>query len=343
MVERREKVEDPDEDWPRAYVSNATSSSVRVLALGEDPTIPLPGREWASPKFVYHYTDLESLRKIAETRGLLINSFPKLNDPRESKKWGVGFYGSGKPSVKPEAISEAVERFKANVRVFSCSMGSSDELTNSDRSGHGYARPAMWAHYGGSHSGACLVLDRQKLHRCIERAFANSIASGGKLSAGDVHYASVSIEDASFQGIDLDKIASLTMDLAVEEHLLQHWDGIFFVKHGDWSPEVEYRWVAYDPARLAPDIIDITGALHSVILGAEFPMDEVNTIYGLAQLTGTDSLRVQHCSWDRMMANIEPVEVSEGRLKFVQLPRIIATVYNSKAPDQEPDSPPVIQ
>ena len=339
MVERREKAEDHQEAWPRAYVSNVTSSSFRVLALGEDPTIPLPERKLASPQFVYHYTNWESLRKIAETRGLLINSFPKLNDPRESKEWGVGFYGSGKPFVKPEVVSEAVERFKANVRVFSCSMGSPDELTNSDRSGHGYARPAMWAHYGGKHSGACLILDRQKLHRCIERAFANSIASGGRLSAGDVHYASDSIEDASFQGIDLDKIASLTMDLAVQEHLLQHWDGIFFVKHSDWSPEVEYRWVVYDPARLAPDIIDITGALHSVILGAEFPKDEVNTIYGLAQLTGTDSLKVQHCSCDRMITNIEPVEVSEGRLKFVQLPRIIATVYDSKAPDQEPESP----
>jgi hypothetical protein len=158
-----------------------------------------------------------------------------------------------------------------------------------------------------------------------------------------VHYASNSIQDASFEGIDLDQIASHTVDLAVEEHLLHHWDGIFFVKHADWSPEVEYRWVAYDLAQLAPEIIDITGALQSLILGAEFPIDEVNTMYGLAQLTGTGSLEVQHCTWDRMIANIEPVEVSEGRLKFVQLPRLIATVYNSKAPDRGPESPPAIQ
>ncbi len=333
MVERREKAVDHDEAWPRTYVSNVTSSSVRVLALGEDPTIPLPGREWASPQFVYHYTSWESLRKIADTCGLLMNAFPKLNDPRESKKWEVGFYGSGKPLVRSEVVSEEVERFKANVRVLSCSMGSPDELTNSDRSGHGYAKPAMWAHYGGSHSGACLVLNRLKLHKCIESSFADSIASGGKLTAGDVHYAFNSIEDGSFQGIDLDKIASQTVDLAVEEHLFQHWYGIFFVKHADWSPEVEYRWVAYDPERLASDIIDITGALHSVILGADFPMDEVNTIHGLAQLTGTGSLVVQHCSWDRMIANIEPVEVGEGELKFVQLRRTIATVFNRRAPD----------
>ena len=343
MAERRQKVEDQDEAWPRAYVSNVTSSSFRVLARGEDPTTPLPGREWATPQFVYHYTNWKSLGKIAETRGLLMNTFPKLNDPRESKKWEVGFYGSVKPFVRPEVLSEVVEKFKANVRVLSCSMGSPDELTNSDRSGHGYAKPAMWAHYGGSHSGACLVLNRQKLQRCIERAFANSIASGGRLSAGDVHYACGSIQDASFQGIDLDEIASHTVDLAVEEHLLQRWDGIFFVKHADWSPEVEYRWVAYDPARLATDIVDITGALQSLILGAEFPIDELNTVYGVAQLTGTGSLRVQYCSWDRMIANIEPVEVSEGRLKFVQLPRLIATVYDSKAPDRGPESAPAIQ
>ena len=202
MAEGREEAEDHGEAWPRAYVSNATSSSFRVLAPGEDPTIPLPGREWASPQFVYHYTNWENLRKIAENRGLLMNTFPELNDPRESKKWEVGFFGSGKPFVRPEIVSGVVERFKANVRVLSCSMGSPDELTNSDRSGHGYAKPAMWAHYGGRHSGACLVLNRQKLHRCIERAFANSIASGGRLSAGDVHYASNSIQDASFQGID---------------------------------------------------------------------------------------------------------------------------------------------
>jgi hypothetical protein len=341
--ERREKAEDLDEPWPRAYVSNATSSSFRVLAPGEDPTSQLPGREWASPKFVYHYTSWKSLRKIAETRGLLMNTFPKLNDPRESKKWEVGFYGTGKPSVRPEGVSEVVERFKANIRVLSCSMGSPDELTNSDRSGHGYAKPAMWAHYGENHSGACLVLDRKKLQSCIERAFANSMAPGGRLSAGDVHYASDSLQDASFQGISLNEIASHTVDAAIEEHLLRHWDGIFFVKHADWSPEVEYRWVAYDPARLATDIVDITGALQSLILGAEFPTDEVSTMYELAHLTGTGSLMVQHCSWDRMIANIEPVEVSEERLKYVQLPRLIATVHNSKAPTAGPESPPAIQ
>ena len=343
MVERREKSEDHEEAWPRAYVINSTSSSFRVLAPGEDSTIPLPGREWASPQFVYHYTNSENLKKIAETQGLLINSFTNLNDPRESKTWEVGFYGSGRPLVRPEVVSEVVERFKANVRVLSCSMGTPDELTNSDRSGHGYAKPAMWTHYGGAHSGACLVLNRQKLHGCLERSFADSIASGGKLSAGDVHYASSSIEDASFEGIDLERIASQTVNFAVEEHLLKHWNGIFFLKHTDWSSEVEYRWVAYDPARLAPEIIDITGALHSVILGGDFPLDEVNTIYGLAQLTGSGSLVVQHCSWDRMIANIEPVEVSEGELKFVRLPRINATVYNCTVPDRGPESPSAIQ
>jgi hypothetical protein len=292
------------------------------------------------PKYVYHYTEWQNLDNIAATGGLLMRSILKMNDPRESKDWNVGYLGDSAPDLTAEQVKEAMGGFRRRVKVISFSLGSDDETTERDRSGHGYAKPAMWAHYAGNHTGACLIFDRSRLHECVVRAMMSAVSEGGQLANREVRYVKDSFGDAAFYGIDTGMIGSLGLEAAVRHHFLSRWEDMFFVKHFDWSHENEYRWIAYDPDDRLPEVIDVAGSLTALVVGADFPVQELERTRHLAGLS-SGGLRIFQCTWDRIVANLDPVEEVDGRLQVIRLPRLTATTkfrIEAQTSDKENDT-----
>src|SRR5207237_8200655 len=92
-----------------------------------------------------------------------LNSFARVNDPRENKKWDIAAIvplGTAKQLEDYDLISDTIsDALKARLKLFCCCADKSEAVGKwfpEGRMGRGFAKPSMWHHYAGRHHGVCL-------------------------------------------------------------------------------------------------------------------------------------------------------------------------------------------
>ncbi|MFC6238035.1 DUF2971 domain-containing protein [Longivirga aurantiaca] len=253
---------------------------------------------------VYHYTSQPGLHAILATGSLRLSTFNSLNDPRENKKWMpdelLGHAGDVDDAwfEADRAMEEAVDRLlRRGVRV-----GCFTE-TRSSGSGHGlakgWARPAMWAHYGAAHQGACLVFDRGAIGQAVSDHVP--VRDGNLTMCGAVDYTDRELTlpylGAPSTVVELKELLdAVTMERDVVPSL-------YLQKNTDWSGEREWRvlvnqWDLPESNLDEPLYVPWEGALLGVVLGSEYGPRVV-----AERLSG--GLPLLTCSWTSRRATLQ--------------------------------------
>lgn len=244
-------------------------------------------------RYVYHYTKLATARDfILKYRNLRLGTFAKTNDPRESKDWrfdlssrkGIDFdhYDSNKTS---KWLSAAL-KYKTRLLCFSLDRAplTGDHLQ--DVFNRGLAKPRMWAQYGDTHAGVCLVLDLAKLVEAVKATYQGAIHMCGPVQYKDQSFIR-SLDLHEFM-IDVDQLEALGPSGYVGAHLKAHYKALFFSKLMDWRDELEWRVVVF--ANTDEDLfLPIEGALVGVIHGASASRENSESLFQV-----TDSWNVEH-------------------------------------------------
>jgi hypothetical protein len=232
-----------------------------------------PNREWfieekpsvrnAEPgEYLFHYTTLAAaLEHILPTRRLRFSKFSTMRDPRESK-WAVAasMWGEeGGTNLYFETLA-TLEHLKETVRIISFTADDEKQAFIDGVFTRGFSHPRLWEQYAGNHRGVCLCFKKKPL---IQEATRQDRS----LRDGPVVYRNGSI-DPNASSVDLNRVQAVGAEAALEEHLAEHFDELFFTKLRDWETEVEYRLAT----RFCEDLdlyLDVSASLDSVILGAE--------------------------------------------------------------------------
>ena len=199
--------------------------------------------------YLYHYTRWETILELIHSNSLDMSSIDRMNDPRESKDWIVGTSHRGAPDLTGIDIQEMlreVSRYKQHLKLLSFSQDVSRDTPMHPYLGAGFARPTMWAHYAGGHTGCCIVFDKKRL---VQRFMAESShlfgTPSGVIHKAVTYSADAFAGDSSLQGISADYLR-VNAVAAVRDHFKRINDTVWFQKHSDWSSEAEYRLVYHD-------------------------------------------------------------------------------------------------
>jgi len=222
-------------------------------------------------RYLYHYTKWETLLEIAYSKNMRMSSLVKMNDPRESKEWLFGTSHHGEINlvgIDSVELQREVTAFKRRVKVLSLSQDVDREEWHEHYLGAGFARPTMWAHYGGNHAGGCIIFDKRRL---IERLEANQdFGSPTYLLHQPIEYTADSFGgDLSLRNIDADSIRANGIERAVRDHFARDRK-IWFQKHSDWSSEAEYRFIFPDFLEREWRDVDVSECVIGLVLGVDF-------------------------------------------------------------------------
>src|SRR5450759_3642880 len=137
---------------------------------------------------LYHYTSAEiALDNILAQSQLRLGLVEWMNDPREARPRYPNLQRpDGVPDDGVEDLWEEADRLMRRAAKVAC-FTLDYELPESalDQNAlRGYAHPALWAHYGGAHTGACLRFSRRALAERIEAV----LGPRGQLFHGSVEY-----------------------------------------------------------------------------------------------------------------------------------------------------------
>jgi Protein of unknown function (DUF2971) len=267
---------------------------------------------------VYHYTSAEVgidsvLCQMQFRMGLLEST----NDPRESRPHYPPFRYSTDPGdldlFALWAEADNLLRRQAKVACFTLDYKLPEYFVDADAL-RGYAHPALWAHYGGRHSGVCLRFSKSRLTARI----GEELADRGRLFEGPVTYVGDGLQDLnSPEHLDLQQVCEFGLDAVVANFIERNHQSLFFRKHLDWSNEHEYRWILVEPGPL-PVYVDVHGCLTGVVVGDAFPMARLSAVHHLASKWG--DLEVSQAHFDRGRPTLRPpprpspgTQVSPGR------------------------------
>ena len=123
-----------------------------------------------TPKYLYHYTKVESAIKILETGTLRMNSLCKMNDPWEFLHRTPSVYCNGDPTME-ETLKMVQQNINAHNERNNCVRLASLAIDNPDMLllHKGWNLLSMWTLYAQNHEGICLVFD----YNDFQAAFKN--------------------------------------------------------------------------------------------------------------------------------------------------------------------------
>lgn len=199
-------------------------------ANGIFPGTPLKGEE--SYAKLYHYTSLESFRKIWENQTLKFGIISEVNDINEYSK-----------RISTPLSCGEIKEIGQRIRLAAQILNSFKQISLSkdyDSYLKGCMSPMMWGHYGDKRKGVCIELDFNKIH------FEN-----------EMYYSSINYSDLIKYSIDIP--AEFNNKELIEKYITQELDNIFFNKTSDWSGENEFRIISN-----AYDFLDIDNAITNV-------------------------------------------------------------------------------
>jgi len=244
---------------------------------------------------LYHYTTRgAALEHILNAGSLRVSSFSGMNDPREAMDWRINPVGA--PGRSPDDVRRLKADFNAAVKRRSKVVcftkdveGGADPILD-----RGWAHPRMWAQYAENHAGVCLFFDRT----AVSARIASALEPHGEIFSGDVVYANDPPELVPGVGlpfdVDIGAIETLSLDVAVSQHLQHHSQALFRTKLSDWQDEHEFRFIVFTQDE-EPIYVPIAGTLVAVAMGWQF-----HEVYepSLTTLCGRSQVPVLRCSWD---------------------------------------------
>lgn len=176
---------------------------------------------------LYHYTNIESFKKIWNSKKLLFSTYRNTNDMFERMKAWRLISGIVPSDGDNSSISAVWESFG---KKFSDILKNYKQisLTMDYKTEPGYASPMMWGQYARDDegNGVCMELDSEKLKLT------------NKMNADKIKY--------------MDRMPLITFNdpnVYMDEKYLKKYvetniDQIFFTKHIHWEHENEYRIVS---------------------------------------------------------------------------------------------------
>lgn len=197
---------------------------------GAFPGTPLIGKE--SYARLYHYTNLDSFKKIWENQTLKFGIISQVNDINEySKRISTPLSYGG--------IKDIDQRLRITAQILN-SYKQISLTKDYDSYIKGCMSPMMWGHYGDKRKGVCIELDYNKIH-FDDKMYCNSIKYSDLIKHA--------IEIPTFAN---DKST-------IEECIIKELDNIFFTKTSDWIGENEFRVVSNKH-----DFLDISNAIINI-------------------------------------------------------------------------------
>lgn len=252
-------------------------------ALFEHPIFgtdaPVDAERW-----LYHYTTLGAATAIALTRKLRLSTMARMNDPREYKvAQPVTMQSGGSPGLPQSIVKEALRLFverRLNIRVASFTADAAHDApgTGMRAEGRGYARPPLWAHYADRHRGCCLIFDRQALSAELSAAY------GAESRIGVVEYVEGRAPSDWSGMLDLDMVACLGVENAIDQFITSNLDYVVFRKNEDWRAEREWRCcVLGQPSETLTQLSLPDGIVQGIVVGLDLSVFDLITIQHIAE------------------------------------------------------------
>ncbi|PJZ28330.1 DUF2971 domain-containing protein [Leptospira kmetyi] len=204
-------------------------------------------------EYLFHYTKFDTALKILEGQSLLAGKFYKSNDPMEDI--GLSFYSNSFDAINSEEFSESLNsKLKKNLHFLSFSEGEyflpidyeydgGKFLLEGSRPGYFY--PRMWGQYGDSHTGACLVFDKERMLESVRSSLTDYEVMNSEVRYTDI--TDLSYFETVYESFRIDqenlkkhKIAGYISNLLKTKHR-----DLYFQKDLDWALEREYRILLY--------------------------------------------------------------------------------------------------
>ena len=245
--------------------------------------------------WVGHYTTAAiTLEHIIPSGELRMSPRRSMRDPIENTFLvpGTAYWVDDQPH--PEADwGRAVEFCKGvweRVRVLSLTRDVIGYEGNAVRFGCCWARARLWEQYADDHRGACLIFDRDSLERAITADL------GARVTFGEVDYSAggITMTDADML-IDPRIFSDDTREQAALDYIKTYEQELFFLKTDEWQSEHELRAVPHD-AGDEYAFARFGDALRAVVIGHEFPDDQVAGANALAREHGVE---LKQARWEQ--------------------------------------------
>lgn len=219
---------------------------------------------------ISHYTTREvAIEKILPTGKLLLNSIKNSNDPREYKKRVNGVYGKNEESGKFFEVLDKDEENLTKTMFFCGSITKENESKLIKRASFGNSK--MWAEYGESHKGVCLIFDKEKLIKQFDKQFNNKPI----FDKDFISYEEINKEKFVRSGSVNDELLKINETQNVLIDFYKHNREVFFFsKDYCWSTENEFRFLIISEKEDV-EFLEYKDALLGIILG-----ENCNPIYG---------------------------------------------------------------
>ena len=245
----------------------------------------------AVDELVYHYTSSDiALNHVLSAGTIRLGAYEQTNDPQETRSWVFALATSGPQDLGSYAFEETSQTFSALLKQttkLACFSTDSGPLTGdhvSDILNRGFAKPRMWAQYGLSHTGVCIVLNKAKLLNAVAEQFPERLTISGPISYKN----SPSLGLSSEYVLDMHQWETLGSSAYAKKFIGLYHKPLFFQKLRDWRDECEWRIVLWLDTP-EPAYLNIESALVGVIHGANIDID---TSIKIAE--STDDAKVTH-------------------------------------------------
>lgn len=194
---------------------------------------------------LFHYTKLDSFKKIMEDLTLKPSSFARLNDMNEGNVHNMCL------NHNFMVMYNAEEYIKKKCRIISFSQDYDIQGYGVEGTNH----PAMWAHYADDSNGVCIVIDKD--------AF---IAKNNHVLSQHFH----KFEDVEYSLFNTPEYKDINYEADTPEVFIKNnWKSLFFLKHKDWANEDEHRLFIMD----YDGKLSIDGCVKYIVLGRKIFLD----------------------------------------------------------------------
>ena len=213
----------------------------------------------------------------------------QVNDPKESR-FSAMLYSSGLETVALKELHNRLRQFhESRVKVACFSRDDPGIAIFAHQTFQGWAKPAMWAHYGGDHTGVCVVFNQ----RSLVKSFCTKFAGHTRIFHGNMNYQQIKAISPKYLETQYEthKVhirANETLadfETTVLEYLNKHHGAMYFCKHGDWSGEREYRLLVVSP-KDGFEYLDITDSLVGACSGFAMPEPDRSQIENACKGSG---------------------------------------------------------
>ena len=217
------------------------------MLLKELPTYLYGSEElpYKGDGILFHYTKLDSFKKIMEDLTLKPSSFTILNDMNEGNVHNMCL------NHNFMVMYNAEEYIKKKCHIISFSQDYGFQGYGVEGTNH----PAMWVHYADDSNGVCIVIDKD--------AF---IAKNNHVLSQYFY----KFEDAVYSLLNAPEYKDINYEAKTPEEFIKHnWESLFFLKHKDCANEDEHRLFIMD----YDGKLSIDGCIKYIVLGRKIFLD----------------------------------------------------------------------